>query len=120
MPFPMPWKWIAAGAAALAIIAAAFFAIKAYGGARYDAGVSDTDAKWQAAAEELKRRSARAAVRATDAAEAREAAYAARSAGEKERLDEAIKSGQDPFDVLFPAAPARGVQHDARGGSPSP
>lgn len=99
----LPWKWIGIGFAALALVATIFFSIRAYGNARYDAGVTDTDAKWKAAAEELKRLSESAAEGAEDAAEAREQAFAARSAEEQEKLNDAIAQGEDPFDVLFPA-----------------
>ena len=43
----LPYKWIGVALAALAVVAAVFFSIKAYGGARYDAGVLEERAVWE-------------------------------------------------------------------------
>lgn len=97
----LPWKWIGIALAALAVVSAVAFSIKAYGNARYELGVTDTDKKWQEAAAVLERQSKEAATSADKAAGQREADYAKRLEEEKEKLDEAVRSGDSPFDVLF-------------------
>lgn len=101
----LPWKWIILGITILLLLAGMYFGIQAYGASQYDKGkedgVEETDAKWEAAAAELQEHSQEAAQDATTAAEAREHAREERSAEEKEQLDEALRNGTDPFDVLF-------------------
>lgn len=66
LPFSLPslpYKWIGVALAALAVVAAVFFSIRAYGSARYDAGVLEERVIWekvvaeqQAALAELQRK----------------------------------------------------------------
>ncbi len=98
---PIPWKWIGVALAALAVVAAVIGSIMAYGNARYDAGVSDTDKAWQLAAEKLKQESAASGKKADAAADARADDYQKRLEEEKEKIDEAVQAGDSPFDVLF-------------------
>lgn len=91
--------WIALGTAIL--VAALAWAVMAWGQARYDAGVSDTDAKWVEAGRRLEAQ-ARSAGRAADTREAdRIKDHAAEVAEEKEKIDAAIAAGDSPLDVLF-------------------
>lgn len=93
--FPLK-TWLLIGAA-LAVVAAVLW----FGHARYQAGVRDTDAKWEAAGERL----AAQAEKAGTVADRREADriedHAAAVAAEKERIDEAVADGRSPLDVLF-------------------
>lgn len=93
--FPMKtWLLIGAG---LAVVAAVLW----FGHARYQDGVADADARWEAAGKRL----AAQAEKAGTAADRREAVriedHAAAVAAEKERIDEAVAAGDSPLDVLF-------------------
>lgn len=99
----LPYKWIGVALVGLLAVAAVFFAIRAYGDARYDAGVADTDARWIAAGEKLEQESEASANAADAAAEARTIQFNDALAEEKEKIDEAIAAGADPLDVLFPS-----------------
>ena len=102
LPFTMPrWAWGAL--AALILILGIFVAVKSYGNSRYDAGVKDTDAKWEEASKKLVEKSLKAEGVADTKAEARAEKHAATVAAEKEKIDEAVSEGRSPFDVLFPA-----------------
>lgn len=106
LPFTMPalpWKWIGVGLLALGLI----FAVVMYGDAKYDAGKTDADNAWKAAAAKLEAESQGAADTADKPADKRAEDYAAKLAVEKEKIDEAIARGDSPLDALF------GVQPDA-------
>jgi hypothetical protein len=106
MPFtlpPLPWKWIGIALAALGLIATIYFAIDAYGDARYDAGVSDTDKAWKAAAEKLEAEGQAAAEAADVQANTREEAWAAQVEREKEAIQDAMESGSSSLDAVFPS-----------------
>lgn len=90
--------WIMIGGAIAAVAAVLWF-----GHSRYQAGVADTDAKWQAASERLAEQARRSADAATRREAPRIAAHAARVAAEKEKIDAAIAEGSSPLDALFPA-----------------
>lgn len=95
----LPLKtWLMIGGA-LALVAAVLW----YGNSRYQAGVSDTDAKWEAAAAKLAEQATQSADAATRREAPRIAAHAAQVAAEKEKIDEAIAEGRSPLDALFPA-----------------
>lgn len=102
MPFTLPalpWRLIGALVYAVALI----WGVLAYGNARYDKGVSDTDAAWKAASERLAKQSLEASGVAGEAADKRAEAHAERLEKEKEKIDAAVADGRDPFDVMFPA-----------------
>ena len=67
----------------------------------YSAGVSDTDAKWKAASEEVEKQAEVATARADSAAEVRAVEHVQQVEKEKEKIDEAIREGSSPLDVLF-------------------
>ncbi len=72
-----------------------------YGHARYQDGVSDTDARWKAAGERLAKRAEKSALGADKREADRIEDHAAEVAAEKERIDEAVAAGDSPLDVLF-------------------
>lgn len=90
--------WLMIGGAIVLIAAVLWF-----GHSRYQAGVSDTDAKWEAAAEKLAEQARQSADSATRREAPRIAAHAAQVAAEKEKIDAAIAEGSSPLDALFPA-----------------
>lgn len=91
-----------AKAASIATLVLAFvLALWWFGNSRYDAGVADTDAKWQEASRLLERQAQKSASKADDAAAARAAAHDEQVSQEKEKLDEAQRNGSSPLDVLF-------------------
>lgn len=96
--------WAAVAAIVAAILGLLIFAVLSWGQSRYDDGVTDTDARWEAAGRRLERQ----AERAGTAADRREAAriddHTAALAAEKKEIDDAIAEGVSPLDVLFPAA----------------
>lgn len=69
----------------------------------YADGERDTDLKWQAASERLKEQAIRSAGTADTNAGVREQQFTTRLAQEKEKVDEAVSNGADPFGPLFPA-----------------
>lgn len=95
--FPLK-TWLMIGGT-IALVAAVLW----FGNARYQAGVADTDAKWEAAAEKLAQQARQSADVATQREAPRIAAHAAQVAAEKEKIDEAIAEGRSPLDALFPA-----------------
>lgn len=95
----LPGKtWLMIGGA-IALIAAVLW----FGHSRYQAGVADTDAKWEAAAEKLAEQARQSADAATRREATRIEAHAAQVAAEKEKIDAAIAEGSSPLDALFPA-----------------
>lgn len=69
----------------------------------YADGSADNEAKWQAASDQLNKQASRSAGTADVNAGARERQFTARLAEEKEKVDEAVSNGADPFGPLFPA-----------------
>jgi hypothetical protein len=95
------WAWIGLGA--IMLMAAFYFALHAYGKARYDAGKAAADAAWIEASNKLIAKSQAAGTKADKAAAARQADFAAKQEDEKEKIDAAVAEGSSPFDVLFGA-----------------
>lgn len=93
------WAWIGLGAVLL--LAAFYFALHAYGNARYDAGKKDADAAWIEASNKLIAKSQAAGTKADKAAAVRQADFAAKQEDEKEKIDAAVDEGSSPLDVLF-------------------
>lgn len=86
---------------ALLVILLLILAVLSWGQSRYDAGVADTDAKWEEAGRKLEGQ-ARASGKAADVREAdRIEDHAARMADQKEKIDEAVARGDSPLDALF-------------------
>ena len=90
------------------ILVAFYMALNAYGDARFDAGKTQADREWQAAADLVEAQSQGAADAANVPADQRAADWAARVEQEKALLNETITDGGDPFDVLFGARGVRG------------
>jgi hypothetical protein len=80
--------------------------LDSYGDRRFDEGVAATDAKWQAESEKLRVQAAQSATRADDAAVNRLVEHVEQVAAEQEQVNEAIRNGSSPFDVLFGSEPA--------------
>lgn len=100
LPFTMPrWGWYAIGAALAAL--AIYLAVSAYGNSRYDAGVKDTDAKWEEASARLKAQAEKSATRADDAAAKRLEEHRIQVEDEAKALEAAKAEGSSPLDVLF-------------------
>lgn len=93
----LPWKVIGGALGALLLV----FAVWAFGHSRYRAGVDDTDAKWKAAEAKLQAEAVQAAGSASEKAIVREADHAAKLEAEKEKIDEALRTGSSPLDALF-------------------
>lgn len=86
----------------LLILGLFYLALDAYGDARADAREAEVDKAWADAAVKLQQESAASAGVATGLADKRAEKYAERLAAEKEKIDDAIATGADPIDVLFP------------------
>lgn len=90
-------KWLAIAAGALLVIVFVWWL-------RHDAykdGVRATDAKWVEAGRRLEEAAAKSATKADVSAEARAMEFNDKVLEEKEKLDEAERSGDSPLDVLF-------------------
>lgn len=98
-------KLIAYVAIPLLILAAFYLTLDAYGDSRFDAGKAKADAEWQEAHDRLIEQARRAGQKADQTAAAQAADYAAKVEDEKERIDEAVKEGSSPIDVLFGTSP---------------
>lgn len=96
-----PKGWMVVGVLAGVLIL--WITILAWGDRRYDAGVTDTDAKWEEASAKLAAQAAKSADAATRREAPRIANHAAQVAAEKEKIDDAIDEGRSPLDALFPA-----------------
>lgn len=94
-------KAVAYVAVPLAVIALLWLGLHLYGNSRYNAGVHDTDAKWQEASDRLKAQAAQSATRADDAAAERLGQFKQQVEDEKEAMDAAASNGSSVFDVLF-------------------
>lgn len=73
----------------------------AYGDARYKQGVSDNELAWRTAEAKMHERERIAAGAADEGAAVREEAHAEAVSQEKERINEAVREGHSPIDVLF-------------------
>lgn len=69
--------------------------------AGHEAGVTETDAKWQAASDKLKEDAKASATRADDAAVVRLEEHVAQAEEDQEKLDAANENGTSPLDALF-------------------
>lgn len=93
------WAWFALGAVVLVF---AFYAIlDRYGDSKYREGKAKADAEWQAASDRLIEKSLKAGTEADRKAAARGADFAAKVDDERKRIDQAVKDGGSPFDVIF-------------------
>ena len=99
MPFAIPFWLKIVGP--LVLLAAVIGGIMAYGNSRYNAGVTDTDAKWEEASDRLKAQAAESATRADDAAAVRLEEFKQQVEDEEKALEEAERTGSSPLDVLF-------------------
>lgn len=110
----IPTKFAGILAWAAIIIVAGFaiwLALDSYGDARYDAGVKDTDAKWEEASKKLEREAVKSATKADDKAAQRLEVFEEQVAREKEQIDDATRKGDSPLDVLFGSGePANSVR----------
>jgi len=88
------------GLAALIALGLAIAAIRHSG---YVAGRDAEKARWEEAAKTLRDQAQQSAGKADSAAAAREVQYAEALGREKEKIDAAVKAGDSPLDVLFPA-----------------
>lgn len=79
--------------------------LAAWGHSKYNAGhddgVTETDAKWQKASDDLKKEAAASATRADDAAVIRLEEHVAQAEEDQEKLDAANENGTSPLDALF-------------------
>lgn len=92
------WGILAAG---LALFAALWLAVLAWGAGRYREGVADNDAKWRTASARLEAQARKAGTRADEREADRIEDHAAQVAREKEKIDAATASGASPLDALF-------------------
>jgi hypothetical protein len=69
----------------------------------YSDGKHDEEARWIEAIENMQEDAEASADAADEAADEREDVFIDRVREERERIDEAIEQGTDPFDVLFGA-----------------
>lgn len=100
MPFTLPrWAWFAIGG--LVLLLAFYFALTAYGNSRYREGVSDTDAKWEAASAKLKEQAAQSATKADDAAADRLGKFVEQATEDEKAVEDAKVNGNSPLDALF-------------------
>jgi uncharacterized membrane protein (DUF106 family) len=97
-----PWLKIVGPLVALLLI---FAGVKIYGHSRYsaghEAGVVETDAKWQKASDELKAEARKSATRADDAAVKRLEEHVAQAQEDQEKIDAANENGTSPLDAIF-------------------
>jgi preprotein translocase subunit SecF len=94
-------KIVAAIVAVLLIVGGFWLAMHFYGASKYNEGVSATDAKWQAAAAQLKSDAANSASNADANAADRLQNYVANQAADQAAVNKAQAEGKSPFDVLF-------------------
>lgn len=96
------WLKIVGPLVALAILLAGVMAWgKSKFNAGHEAGVTETDAKWKAASDKLKKDAAASATRADDAAAARLAERVEELTADQEAVNEATRNGTSPLDALF-------------------
>jgi hypothetical protein len=85
----------------LLLVLVIWWRIDAFGDRRYDAGVTATDAKWEEAGNRLRAEAANSATRADDAAANRLGQFENQVADERREIDNAVRDGSSPLDVLF-------------------
>lgn len=93
--------WIGMGVGLVMFLGGLWLALDAYGDRRYDQGRTDNESAWRAAEAKLHAQERKSAGAADQAAAVREADHAAAVASEKGKIDDAIREGSSPFDVLF-------------------
>lgn len=100
LPFTIPrWAWgLIGGIVAVLLL---WWALDSYGDRRYNAGVTDTDAKWQEAADKLKEEAAASATRADDKAVERLEQFEQQAEDDRKAVQDAIEEGSSPLDALF-------------------
>lgn len=89
------------GVGALLLLGSLWLSLHLYGQHRYNEGVTATDAKWQAAVQQLQKDAAKSATKADDAAATRVATHIEKAAKEQEAVTKAEAEGKSPLDVLF-------------------
>lgn len=103
MPFVIPFWLKIVGP--LVLLAVLFGGVKMWGNSKYnaghEAGVTETDALWQAASDKLKEDAAASATRADDAAVVRLEEHVAQAEEDKAAVDKAVEEGRSPLDALF-------------------
>lgn len=93
--------WILGGIGLILLLLALWAALNAYGDRRYDQGREDNERAWRAAEAKLHAQEKAASAGADQSAAKREAEHAASVAEEKGKIDDAIREGYSPLDVLF-------------------
>lgn len=93
--------WLGIGLGVVVFVAGAWLALHAWGNHRYDQGREDNERAWRAAEAKLQAQARKATAGANAGAATREAEHAAAVAKEKDRIDDAIRAGDSPLDVLF-------------------
>lgn len=83
------------------IIALFYMALTFYGNSRYNAGKEASDQAWKDASAKLEYDALAAGTKADEAAALRTQDYNDKLLEEKEKIDEAISTGNSPLDVLF-------------------
>ena len=110
--------WILGGIGLILLLLALWAALDAYGDRRYAQGREDNERAWRAAEAKLHAQERKAAGAADQAAAVREADHAATVVQEKGKIDDAIREGYSPLDVLFARSGGVCVDKD-RGCKPS-
>lgn len=102
-------KWLFAAALLLGAFA---IALRAYGNARYDAGVEAEKAAWEAADARLRAKAEAAGSQASEREKERQRARDAIVEDEREKIRDAVENGTSPFDAMpgFNAAVGGGVR----------
>jgi hypothetical protein len=96
----------AAGVLSYVLVAALLLgALWLYGNGRYNAGVRDTDDKWELAGKRLQEKAQKSGQQAGQASVVRQQTYQAKVADERRRIDEMQQTGGSPFDVVFGSTP---------------
>ena len=89
----------------IALFAVVVGGVMLWGNSKYRAGYRDgeteTDAKWQAASDELKRKATETATKADDAAVKRLEEHVAQAEEDAAAVEKAKAEGRSPFDELF-------------------
>jgi len=103
--FPSPLtplaKTVISIVAVLLLILAFWLALHFYGVHRYDEGVSAEDAKWQAAAAQLKSDASNAATNADANAAANLSNFVQQHSADQNAVNQAEAQGKSPFDAIF-------------------
>lgn len=97
-------KWVKYGAVALGLVLLCLFIwwrIDSYGDRRFDAGVANERGKWEAAEKKLKEDAAKSATKADDRAAARLEEHKEQIDEDRKAVDQAVRDGSSPLDVLF-------------------